>query len=31
MSKLITILIAAMYSLFMGMFLIGELFEKKNK
>ena len=31
MSKLITILIAAMYTLFMGMFLIGELFERKNK
>jgi hypothetical protein len=30
MSKLITILIAAMYSLFMGIFLIGELFEKKR-
>jgi hypothetical protein len=30
MSKLITILIAAMYTLFMGMFLIGELFDKKR-
>ena len=31
MSKLITILVMAMYTLFMGMFLIGELFERKNK
>jgi hypothetical protein len=31
MSKLITILIMAMYTLFMGMFLVGELFERKNK
>jgi hypothetical protein len=30
-TKLITILIAAMYTLFMGMFLVGELFERKNK
>jgi hypothetical protein len=31
MKTFITILIAAMYSLFMGMFLIGELTRKKNK
>lgn len=31
MNKLITILVMAMYTLFMGIFLIGELFEKKNK
>jgi hypothetical protein len=31
MSKLITILVMAMYTLFMGMFLIGELIERKNK
>ncbi len=31
MSKLIYILIGTMYTLFMGMFLIGELFEKKTK
>jgi hypothetical protein len=31
MYKLITILIMAMYSLFMGMFIVGELTEKKNK
>jgi len=31
MNKLIIVLIAAMYSLFMGMFIIGELTEKKNK
>lgn len=30
MSKLITILVMAMYTLFMGMFLIGELFERKK-
>ncbi len=29
MKKFITILIAGMYSLFMGMFLIGELTRKK--
>jgi hypothetical protein len=31
MSKFISILIMIMYSLFMGMFLIGELTKKKNK
>jgi hypothetical protein len=30
MSKLITILVMAMYTLFMGMFLIGELFDRKR-
>ncbi len=30
MSKFISILVMAMYILFMGMFLIGELFEKKR-
>jgi hypothetical protein len=31
MKTFITILIAGMYTLFMSMFLIGELTEKKNK
>jgi hypothetical protein len=31
MSKFISILVMAMYILFMGIFLVGELFEKKNK
>jgi hypothetical protein len=30
MNKLITILVMAMYILFMGIFLVGELFERKN-
>ena len=30
MSKFINILIMVMYTIFMGMFLIGELFERKN-
>lgn len=30
MSKFIAILIAGMYSIFLGMFLIGELTEKKK-
>jgi len=30
MTKFITILITAMYTIFMGMFLIGELIERKK-
>jgi hypothetical protein len=30
MSKFISILVMAMYILFMGIFLVGELFERKN-
>lgn len=30
MRKFITILVMAMYTIFMGMFLIGELFEKEK-
>jgi hypothetical protein len=30
MSKFINILIMVMYTIFMGMFLIGELFERKK-
>lgn len=31
MRKFITILIMAMYTIFMGMFLIGEIFERKDR
>jgi hypothetical protein len=31
MSKFINILIMVMYTIFMGMFLIGEIFERKDR
>lgn len=31
MTKFITILITAMYTIFMGMFLIEEIFERKDR
>ena len=31
MSKFITILIMGMYTIFMGIFLIGEIFERKDR
>jgi len=30
-TKLITILIAAMYSLFIGIFIVDQMIERKNK